>query len=143
MVAKRDDQTVRKQRASTLIVMANARVFESEGWDITIIDADGNEFDPAGFEQSQAQASSWLQAKHVPAVAAPDVQPKEEIEANVEHAEPDIEQSASIDDAFEPMEYAEEDMTEYSAEYSEDTADADEDVEAEEHAEAEGNVEAA
>jgi hypothetical protein len=137
MVAKRDDQTVRKQRTSALIVMANARVWESEGWDITITDADGNEFDPAGFEQSQAQASSWLQAKHVPAVAAPDVQPTQETEANVEHTEPDIEQSASIDGAFESMEYAEEDMSEYSAEYSEETADA------EEHAEAEGNVEAA
>ncbi|MGA7810088.1 hypothetical protein [Bradyrhizobium sp.] len=133
MVAKQDDQTVRKQRSSALIVMATARVWESEGWDITITDADGNQFDLAGFEQSQAQASSWLQAKHVPAVAAPDVQPMEGIEASLEHAEPDIEQPESIDDAFESMEYAEEDM----AEYSEETADA------EGHVEAEGNVEAA
>jgi hypothetical protein len=84
MVAKREDQQVRKERNSALIVMASARVWESEGWDVTITDADGKEFDLAGFEQSLAQASSWLQPRHV---SAPEVQAAEHFESDEEHTE--------------------------------------------------------
>ena len=41
MVAERDDQKVIKERASALIVLANARVWESEGWQVMITDAEG------------------------------------------------------------------------------------------------------
>ena len=50
MVAERDNETVRIERVSVLVVVAKARVWASEGWQVTITDADGREFDPAGFE---------------------------------------------------------------------------------------------
>jgi hypothetical protein len=122
MVATQDDQTVRKQRNSALIVMANARIWESEGWDITITDADGNEFDLVGFEETLAQASSWLQPRHV---SAPDVQAAEHFEANEELADPEVEQTepeaehfeaaaghaeAEAESSDEELEYAEDDV---------------------------------
>jgi hypothetical protein len=63
MVAERENQTIRHERKSALIILANARVWQSEGWQVTITDADGKAFDPAGFERSLAQArASSLQA---------------------------------------------------------------------------------
>ena len=59
MVAERDDQKVIKERASGLIVLANARVWESEGWQVMITDAEGKEFDPAGFEKLLGPGYSW------------------------------------------------------------------------------------
>ena len=51
LVAARENQTVRKSRDSALITLANARVLESEGWQVTITDADGKPFDAAEFEK--------------------------------------------------------------------------------------------
>jgi hypothetical protein len=59
MVAERDDQKVIKERASGLIVLANARVWESEGWQVMITDAEGKEFDPAGFEKLLGPGYTW------------------------------------------------------------------------------------
>src|SRR6266436_7077068 len=50
MVAERDNQKVTKERTSALILLANARVWASEGWQVVITDADGKQLDPAGFE---------------------------------------------------------------------------------------------
>jgi hypothetical protein len=59
MIAERNDQKVVKERASALIVLANARVWESEGWQVMITDADGAEFDPAGFEKLLGPGYTW------------------------------------------------------------------------------------
>jgi hypothetical protein len=37
IVAKRDTETVRMKRNSSLIAIAKARVWASEGWDVTIV----------------------------------------------------------------------------------------------------------
>ena len=37
IVAKRDSETVTMQRNSSLIAIAKARVWASEGWDVTIV----------------------------------------------------------------------------------------------------------
>ena len=37
IVAKREDETVRTDRDSWLIATARARVWASEGWDVTIV----------------------------------------------------------------------------------------------------------
>ena len=50
MVAERDNETVRIERASVLVVVAKARVWASEGWQVKIIDADGKTFASADFE---------------------------------------------------------------------------------------------
>ena len=59
MVAERENQTFTKQRASALIVLANARVWESEGWRVMITDDDGKEFNPAAFEELLGPGYSW------------------------------------------------------------------------------------
>jgi len=66
MVAEREDDIVRKERNSALVVLASARVWASEGWRVTITAADGKEFDPAGFEKLLEQTYSMsFQAIHL------------------------------------------------------------------------------
>jgi hypothetical protein len=119
MVAKLENQKVRKQRNSALIVMASARVWESEGWEVTITDAEGKEFDLAGFEEALTRASSWLQARHVP---APDVQAEQPVTAVAEHAESDEEYS---EEGYSEEEYSEahEEYSEIHEEYAEADAE--------------------
>lgn len=50
MIAERGNETVKCERVSSLIVVAKARVWASEGWQVTIIDGDGKVFAPAEFE---------------------------------------------------------------------------------------------
>jgi hypothetical protein len=70
MIAERDNQKVRKQRESALIVLANALMLQSEGWQVVIVDGDGTDFEPRAFEASLAKRFSWYQVKPEP-VAAP------------------------------------------------------------------------
>ena len=56
MVAERDNETVRIQRASALVVVAKARVWASEGWQVKIIDANGRMFALADFDSLLAAA---------------------------------------------------------------------------------------
>ena len=46
IVAERDNETVRMRRNSSIIAIAKARVWASEGWDVTIIDDDENPLVP-------------------------------------------------------------------------------------------------
>ena len=46
IVAERDNETVRMRRNSSIIAIAKARVWASEGWDVTIIDDDDNPLVP-------------------------------------------------------------------------------------------------
>lgn len=50
MVAERDNETVRSERVSPLIVIAKARVWASEGWQVVIIDESVKTFAPADFD---------------------------------------------------------------------------------------------
>ena len=50
MIAERESETVKCERVSSLIVVAKARVWVSEGWDVTITDGDGKVFAPSEFE---------------------------------------------------------------------------------------------
>src|ERR1700730_12955914 len=52
MVAEREGDIFRNERNSALVVLANARVWASGGWQVTITTADGAEYDLAGFETS-------------------------------------------------------------------------------------------
>jgi len=63
MIAERDGHKVRKQRESALIVLANARVMESEGWQVVITNNDGQDLGLAEFEAGLAKTfSSWFHA---------------------------------------------------------------------------------
>jgi hypothetical protein len=86
MVAARENQTISNERSSALITLANARVWASEGWQVTITDAEGKEFDPTGFEGVLAETSpTLLREMQVP---APPVQSEDQaLEATDEAAE--------------------------------------------------------
>jgi len=47
IVAERENETVRMDRMSSLVAVAKARVWASEGWDVTIIVRDEDESAPA------------------------------------------------------------------------------------------------
>jgi hypothetical protein len=50
MIAERDNETVKVERNSSLIIVAKARVWASEGWQVVITDADGKSYAPADFD---------------------------------------------------------------------------------------------
>ena len=47
IVAERGNETVRMDRASSLMAVAKARVWASEGWHVTIIVQDQDQFEDA------------------------------------------------------------------------------------------------
>jgi len=56
MIAERDDETVWVERVSSLIMVANAKVWASEGWQVEIVDAMGRIFEPDDFDSLLAAA---------------------------------------------------------------------------------------
>ena len=56
MIAERDDETICVERTSSLITVANAKVWASEGWQVEIVDANGRIFDPEDFDDLLAAA---------------------------------------------------------------------------------------
>lgn len=50
MIAERDNETVKVERTSSLIIVAKARVWASEGWQVVITDANGKAFTPDEFD---------------------------------------------------------------------------------------------
>jgi len=51
IVAERDNETVRMDRMSSLMALAKARVWASEGWEVTIIVRDEDELASAQSER--------------------------------------------------------------------------------------------
>jgi hypothetical protein len=51
MIAERDNETVKIERTSSLVIVAKARIWASEGWQVVITDADGKSYEPAEFHQ--------------------------------------------------------------------------------------------
>ena len=51
MIAERDNETVRIERESSLLIVAKARIWASEGWQVVITDPDGKSHAPAEFDQ--------------------------------------------------------------------------------------------
>ena len=56
IVAERGNETVRMDRSSSLMAVAKARVWASEGWEVTIIVSDEEGNGSAGSSQSPALA---------------------------------------------------------------------------------------
>jgi hypothetical protein len=56
MIAERDDETVCVERVSCLIMVANAKVWASEGWQVEIVDERGRIFEPEDFDSLSAAA---------------------------------------------------------------------------------------
>ena len=51
MVAERDNETVKVERMSSFVIVAKARIWASEGWQVVITDADGKLYELAEFDQ--------------------------------------------------------------------------------------------
>lgn len=51
MIAERENETVRIERESTWIIVAKAKVWASEGWQVVITDNDGKAYPPEEFEK--------------------------------------------------------------------------------------------
>ena len=51
MIAERDNTTVRVERQSSLLIVAKAKVWVSEGWQVVITDQDGKAYAPPEFDQ--------------------------------------------------------------------------------------------
>ena len=106
MVAERDNQKVTKERTSALILLANARVWASEGWQVVITDADGKQLDPAGFEQWLAPVdASPLQPVNAASPEAEDVREEQDLSAQEQNLSAEAEHSAEqSDEAYEVAE---------------------------------------
>ena len=50
MVARRNNETIKSERTSAYITLSKARVWVSEGWNVRITDAEGQQFGIAEFE---------------------------------------------------------------------------------------------
>src|SRR5882757_8515185 len=51
MIAERDNETVKIERESSLVIVAKARIWASEGWQVVITDPDGKSHAPAEFDR--------------------------------------------------------------------------------------------
>ena len=51
MIAERENEKVRIERSSSLLIVAKARIWASEGWQVVITDADGKSYALAEFDQ--------------------------------------------------------------------------------------------
>lgn len=51
MIAERENETVRIERESTWIIVAKAKVWASEGWQVVITDTDGKSYPPEEFDK--------------------------------------------------------------------------------------------
>ncbi|MCC8941406.1 MULTISPECIES: hypothetical protein [Bradyrhizobium] len=54
MIAERENETVRIERESTWLIVAKARVWASEGWQVVITDKDGKSYPPEDFDKLAA-----------------------------------------------------------------------------------------
>lgn len=51
MIAQRQGETVESERNSRLIAFAKAKVWAGEGWDVIVIDNDGQTIAPQDFDK--------------------------------------------------------------------------------------------
>jgi hypothetical protein len=51
MIAERENEKVRVERQSRLLIVAKARIWASEGWKVVVTDGEGKSYEPAEFEK--------------------------------------------------------------------------------------------
>jgi hypothetical protein len=50
MIAERENDSVKVERESRLLIVAKARIWASEGWSVVVTDGKGKTYKPADFE---------------------------------------------------------------------------------------------
>jgi hypothetical protein len=73
MVAERNNETFKSEKGSVYTALANARIWASEGWRVTITDAEGKQFGP----EELAKRVSEMQRSPVKAAAVVETEPME------------------------------------------------------------------
>ena len=51
MIAERENEKVRIERSSSLLIVAKARIWASEGWKVVVTDSEGKSYAPAEFDR--------------------------------------------------------------------------------------------
>ncbi len=51
MIAERENEKVRIERSSSLLIVAKARIWASEGWQVVVTDSEGKSYAPAEFDR--------------------------------------------------------------------------------------------
>ena len=51
MIAERENEKVRVERESRLVIAAKARIWASEGWKVVVTDGEGKTYQAADFER--------------------------------------------------------------------------------------------
>ena len=51
MIAERENETVKIERKSSLLIVAKARIWASEGWQVVITDPEGKSYAPSEFDR--------------------------------------------------------------------------------------------
>ena len=51
MIAERENEKVNVERESRLWIVAKARIWASEGWNVVVTDNEGKSYGPADFEK--------------------------------------------------------------------------------------------
>lgn len=51
MIAERENEKVRIERSSSLLIVAKARIWASEGWQVVVTDSEGKSYVPAEFDR--------------------------------------------------------------------------------------------
>jgi hypothetical protein len=51
MIAERENETVKVERKSSLVIVAKARIWASEGWRVVITDTDGKSYALSEFDR--------------------------------------------------------------------------------------------
>jgi hypothetical protein len=97
MVAVRNNETFKTEKGSVYTALANARIWASEGWRVTITDAEGKQFGP----DELAKRVSDMQRSPVKVVAVAETQtaPTETAESEPEPAEGEAPETADAESA--------------------------------------------
>jgi hypothetical protein len=51
LIAERENETVKIERKSSLLIVAKARIWASEGWQVVITDSEGKSYAPSEFDR--------------------------------------------------------------------------------------------
>jgi len=54
MIAERENETVKVERQSRLMIGFKAKIFASAGWKVIVTDGEGKSYEPAEFEKLMA-----------------------------------------------------------------------------------------
>ncbi len=95
LVAERNNETFKSEKDSVYTALANARIWASEGWRVTITDAEGKQFGP----DELAKRVSAMQRSPAKVVAVADPEPALMPATNTQPAAAEVMESEATETA--------------------------------------------